>query len=232
MCGAEYLSALGLDDRKDHAGIYCKWAACELKAGNAEKGEELLQKAQAEKGNRLAVAFSMLIEVIRLKLPRSLKTRLDKEFNAGLAEPPSGQVAAALADTIAAHRAVESLTLAKKRMRKRCLPIWTRPSSGIHGKPAARGMCRSRDAGSHQADRGYSKLGSQRFPDDAYFPLFEVAGYFARGPQQCPVWKVRPLLEKGASWSCACRPIRSKNYSLNKSSNVSGCSPAPVSFPG
>ena len=69
--------------------MLCKWAACEFKAGEPEKAEGLLQRAHAEEDNRLAVAFSMLIETIRFKLPKKLKDRFDKEVKECLAQPPT-----------------------------------------------------------------------------------------------------------------------------------------------
>src|SRR5205807_5529598 len=61
----EYQAALALDEHQDHHGVLCKWAACEFKAGEAARAEELLGEALAGAGNRLAVAYSMLIEAIR-----------------------------------------------------------------------------------------------------------------------------------------------------------------------
>src|SRR5207244_3051514 len=72
-----YQAALTYDDRDRNYPVLCKWAACEFKAGAPERAEELLARAHAEENNRLAVAFSMLIETIRFKLPRPLKNRFD-----------------------------------------------------------------------------------------------------------------------------------------------------------
>src|SRR5262249_10059368 len=67
---AEYQAALAFSESRNNSSVYCKWAACEFKAGDTARGEELLQQALVQEGNRLAVAFSMLIESIRLKLPQ------------------------------------------------------------------------------------------------------------------------------------------------------------------
>src|SRR5262249_14759722 len=101
---AEYQAALAFDERRSDKSVLCKWAACEFKAGQPERAEELLQQALAEAGSRLAIAFSMLIEVIRLKLPKPLKARFEKEWAEALQEPPTGAAAAEVADTAAAHR--------------------------------------------------------------------------------------------------------------------------------
>src|SRR5262249_42166658 len=70
----EYQACLALDAEHE-AAVLCKWAACEFKAGDAARAEELLGQALAKAGGRVAIAFSMLIEMIRLKLPRPLKAR-------------------------------------------------------------------------------------------------------------------------------------------------------------
>src|SRR5262249_12906255 len=100
---AGYQAALAFAERGNYA-VLCKWSACEFKAGNAPRAEELLTQAHAEEGNRLAVAFSMLIEAIRFKLPKPLKDRFDREVKEELARPPSTHAAAAIADTAGALR--------------------------------------------------------------------------------------------------------------------------------
>src|SRR5207244_1242038 len=101
---AEFRAALTLSAGGNNSPIYCKWAACEFKAGDDARAEELLAQALADVGSRLGVAYSMLIEVIRLKLTK-LKKRFNDEFNALLAQPADGASAAAVADNDAAHKA-------------------------------------------------------------------------------------------------------------------------------
>ena len=66
---ADYQTALGLAREHKYPAL-CKWAACEFKAGDARRGEELLQQALGESGSGLAVTYSMLIETIRLSCRR------------------------------------------------------------------------------------------------------------------------------------------------------------------
>lgn len=101
---AEYQCCLAYDELgESRSSILCKWAACEFKAKNPAQAEELLRDALSVVGCRLAVAYSMLIEVIRLKLPPALKSRFNKDFNAALAEPPTGAGAVAIAATAGHH---------------------------------------------------------------------------------------------------------------------------------
>src|SRR5262249_19817271 len=101
---AEFRAALALSEGRNNSTVYCKWAACEFKAGDAARAEELLGQALGETGSRLAVAYGMLIEVIRLRLTK-LKKRFNDEFNARLADPADGASAAAIAETTASHKA-------------------------------------------------------------------------------------------------------------------------------
>src|SRR5262249_41429427 len=98
----EYQAALDLQGNDDGA-VLCKWAACEIKAGDEVRGEELLQRARAAEGSALGVSYSMLIEAIRLKLKPAIKKRFDQDFKEGVTAPPEGQAAAMLADTTAGH---------------------------------------------------------------------------------------------------------------------------------
>ena len=100
---AEFRMSLSLGEG-DRSAVYCKMAACEFKAGNPDQAEDYLRQALASVGSQLSVAFSMLIEIIRLKLPAKLKTRFNKDFNALLAALPDGPTAADIAQTAAVHR--------------------------------------------------------------------------------------------------------------------------------
>ena len=100
---AEYQAALAYREAADATSVLCKWAACEFKAGDPARAEELLRQALAQPGSELAVAYSMVIEVIRLKLPRGLKQRFDRDFNEALGRPATAAAAAAVAETTAAR---------------------------------------------------------------------------------------------------------------------------------
>ncbi len=195
---AEYEACLAYEDVEgDRSSIYCKWAACEYKANDPTRAEELLQQALSKAGNRLAVAFSMLIETIRLKLPRALKNRFDKEFKEALAEPPTGAGAAAVAVTTSHHilagvnyygqkthekkvhnylDQARHVDFSESQLEKICGALLIMKSSRLMGR--------------------YTEMGQKRFPSNPHFYLIEAQSYLLQGPMQCPVWKVRPLLEK------------------------------------
>ncbi|HVS39015.1 MAG TPA: hypothetical protein VMS17_25880, partial [Gemmataceae bacterium] len=92
----EYQAALNLSDPAELYAVLGGWAAAEWRAGQKERGEELFQQAQEKAPSPLALTYLMLVESIRLKLTRPYKQRFDREFKAGLLEPPTPAAAAAM----------------------------------------------------------------------------------------------------------------------------------------
>jgi tetratricopeptide (TPR) repeat protein len=200
----EYARALAYREGQNQASVYCKWAACEFKAGDTARAEEFLAKALAESGNRLAVAFDMLIETIRLKLPRTLKTRFDQEFKTGLAEPPTAESAVALATTAAAHRLAGVTYLGQKTHEKQVLSYVDKALKEPFTEPQLVRLCT--DLLALKASRLLTKaasLGQRRFRKAPFFYVIEAQGYVARGPANCPWWKVQPLLAKARKLALA-----------------------------
>jgi tetratricopeptide (TPR) repeat protein len=100
---AEYQAAYTLEDPHHKPGVLCRWAACEFKAKNAARAEELLLQARQEGGAPAHVAYYMTIETIRYKLPPDLKKRFSAEFTATLAEPPTVPAALDLLNLAMSH---------------------------------------------------------------------------------------------------------------------------------
>jgi tetratricopeptide (TPR) repeat protein len=193
---AEYQAALALD-RKERASVYCKWAACEFKADNPARAEELLQQALAEPGGRVAAAYSMLIEVIRLRLPPALKKRFNAEFNTALAEPPTAAGAAAAASTAASHRGAGVTYHGQKTHEKKVLAYVDRARSAEWTEAELESVAQSlTQLQARKQLRAYTALGRRRFPDNPYFPFFEAESYLSLGPLNAPAWRVQPLLEE------------------------------------
>jgi tetratricopeptide (TPR) repeat protein len=194
---SEYQLALDLSDGRDKATVYCKWAACEFKAGNAERAEELLQQAREDAGSRLAVAYSVLIETIRLKLAPALKRRFDKEFNEALAEPPSPAGARAAAKMTAAHQLAGVTYRGQKTHEKKVLAYLDRAKKADFTEDQLDGLCWSLlELKATKLLRAFTGLGKQRFPRNPYFPFYEAESYFQKGPERMQIWQVRPLLEE------------------------------------
>jgi tetratricopeptide (TPR) repeat protein len=191
---AEYRAALALSEGGDNNSVYCKWAACEFKAGDAARAEELLGQALADVGSRLAVAYSMLIEVIRLRLTK-LKKRFNDEFNALLAQPADGASAAAVADTAASHKAAGVTYHGQKTHEKKVLGYLQKALDAPLTEPQADRVCSSLvTLEQHRLLQEYARRGRRLFPANPYFPFYEAESYILMGPYRCPAYQVRELL--------------------------------------
>lgn len=190
----EYQASLALEVG-DKSSALCKWAACEFKAGNAEKAEELLGKALSEaKNNRLAIVFSILIEVIRLKLPRTLKSRFDKEFKEALAEPPTAEAALAVANTAAIHRLANVKYTGQKTHEAKVLAYLKGAANVAYTESQLEQLCNHLvTLNGKRLTQTYLALARQRFPKNPFFPFLEVESYFEK--DRFSPWQVRPLLD-------------------------------------
>jgi tetratricopeptide (TPR) repeat protein len=193
---ADYQASLAFRDGQEYPAL-CKWAACEFKAGNPERAEELLARALAEVGSGLAVSYSMVIETIRLKLPRTLKSRFDREMNAALSAPPSAAAAAAILSMTASHRAAGVTYHGQKTHEKKVLAYVNKAERADFTEAQLASVCDSLlTLKALKPLRTFASLGQQRFPNNPHFPFMEAESYFAAGPDRFPAWQVRPLLQE------------------------------------
>jgi tetratricopeptide (TPR) repeat protein len=193
---AAYQAALAMDDRGERYSVLCKLAACEFKAGNPEQGETLLQEAQSEQGNRLAVVFSFLIETIRLGLTK-LKTRVNKELNALLAEPPTGAAATALAETAAAHRAAGVKYYGQQTHEKKVLTYLEKArSADMTSAQLLRITAALANLKKPYLHLDYIRIGQRRFKDDPQFYIAEAIYLLDEGPQRLNPYAITKLLQK------------------------------------
>lgn len=194
---AEYQSSIANDPSQDRYSALCKWAACEFKAGETARAEELLQQALTHAGSQLAVAFSMLIECIRLKLPRPLKSRFDKEFKEKLEETATAPAAVALAETASAHRAAGIKYYGQKTHEKKVLTYLDKSRKLDWTENQLEKICSSLLAlKALKPLREFATRGKKLFPKAPYFPYIEAESYLAQGANRSQPWRVQPLLEK------------------------------------
>lgn len=217
---AEYQAALADDHGADRTSVLCKWAACEFKAGAEDQAEELLHQALASADHRLAVAFSMLIETIRFKLPK-LKGRFDKEFTAALAEPPQAAVAVAVAQTAAAHRVAEVKYRGQKTHEKKILDYLERARKVEFSEEQLARLCEALDdLDATTLMRSFATQGKKRFPRNPFFPFHEAESYVLLGPRECPIDKVQRLLQKVRKLAQDLPPDDKKQALLDKVEHI------------
>jgi tetratricopeptide (TPR) repeat protein len=193
---AAYQAAMVLDDRSERYSILCKLAACEYKADNAERAEELLQEAQSEQGNRLAVVFTILIETIRFGLSK-LKTRFNNEFNALLAEPPTGAAAVVLAETAAAHRAAGVKYHGQQTHEKKVLTYLDNARKAEFTEAQLlRITAALANLKKPRLHEDYIHLAQHRFPNNPQFYIAEAIYYLGLGSYRANPYHVTRLLQK------------------------------------
>jgi tetratricopeptide (TPR) repeat protein len=194
---AGYQAALAYADGDRTYPVLCKWAACELKANNPEKAEELLERAHAEEDNRLAVAFSMLIETIRFKLPKKLKDRFDREVKEQLAQPPTARAAVAIADTAAALRTAGVTYFGQKTHEKKVTGYLEKALNLEFSEDQLARICQSLQVlESPRLLLKFIRLGQRQFPSSPVFYLQEAEHNLGQGPHRCPAYQTQELLEK------------------------------------
>ncbi len=180
---AEFQAALKISEASDNSPIYCKWAACEFKAGDPSRAEELLHEALAEADNRLAVAYSMLIEVIRIKLPATLKKRFDREFTDGLAASPTPLAVTALASTTAIHVRSAVDYVGQKSHQKKVLAYVKKAAQVGFTEEQLERLCNALSVlSAPRLFDSFVELGKRRFPASPAFWLLESEAMLTRGP--------------------------------------------------
>jgi tetratricopeptide (TPR) repeat protein len=192
----EYQAALALDESGQTYSVLCKWAACELRAAEEERAQELLNQARGQTGSELAVAFSMLIEAIRLRLPRQIKTQFDQEVKRLLAEPPTAAAAVAVATTVAAHRAAGVTYVGQKTHEKKVLGYLEKARGLAFGEQQLLEICVAvGELDRVRLLRDYVRLGQRHFPANPFFPVTEARMNLDMGPYRCQVFDTKELLK-------------------------------------
>jgi tetratricopeptide (TPR) repeat protein len=213
----EYQATLSLQDGSRDSSVLCKWAACEFKAGDATRAEELVAQAYAKQGHPLPVAFHMLIETIRFKLARTLKSRFDKEFKEQLKATPDAAAAAAIAATAAGHRAAGVEYVGLKTHEKLVTTYLEKASAAEFSEQQLSDICEAlRHLKSVRLFSKYAKRGQTLFANNPLFYLIEAEMLMDQGPHRCPVYQVKPLLERAQSLTNALPPDERKQKLLDR----------------
>ena len=193
----DYQAALNLVESEGTYLVLSRWAACEFRAGQTERAEELLQQAKGRSPSALAVAYQMVVECARLKLHRTLKARFDKEFKAGLEEPATPAAAAALADLTRALMKSGVEYFGQKTHAKKVLAYVEKAAKADFTETQMETICSALvDLKSIRAARRYLDRGREKFPADPMFPYLEALTYMTGDLEDVRAYRVRPMLEE------------------------------------
>ena len=139
----------------------------------------------------------MLVETIRLKLPRPYKARFDQEFKAGLAEPATPAAAAALVGLTRALMKSQRHLLRPEDARQEGAGL--RREGGrrrLYGIANGGSQSALVDLKSTRAARRLLEEARRKFPANPMFPYLLALTYMTGELEQAPLYQVRPLLEE------------------------------------
>jgi hypothetical protein len=176
--------------------ILCKWAACEFKAGDSARAEELLARAVALEG-ALSAAYALLIEAVRLKLPAAIKKRFETAFKEGLAATPNAQAATGLADATSLHHVAGIEYFGQKTHLKKILDYLKKAISQPFSEEQMERICYSLLLqGGYRLTRDYVARGSKLFPQNPLYPLLNAENEINRGRGMFDSWRVKGFLQR------------------------------------
>jgi tetratricopeptide (TPR) repeat protein len=202
-----YQHASALEDAAGQWSILVRWAACEFKAGDTVRAEELLQRSLAGAPHPLVVAFRMLTEVIRLKLPKPLKARFEQDYKAGLAAPPVPAAATHLAEFLGDLKGL-GVSYPGQKTHETAVLKYINKGQGANWsdrdiEAVVRALLKLRALA---PARRFLTKAARRFRDDPVFPFLEAISYFYEGPDRMPHYQVRWLLDEAERLAQALPP--------------------------
>jgi tetratricopeptide (TPR) repeat protein len=194
--GREYQAALNLEDPEAAYSVLAPWAACEFRAGRADRGEELLRQASQRAPAAVAVAYLMLVEAIRLKLPRGYKPRFEAEFRAGLDEPAAPAAAAALLSLTHSLLRTGVAYHGQKTHAKKALSYVEKAPLKEFTESQMEQVCTALvELKSTLTARRFLDRARKRFKANPIFPYLSALTYLAGDLDRAPVYRLKPLLE-------------------------------------
>lgn len=192
-----FREALQLIDPIDDLMPLCGWAACEFKAGDAARAEELLAQANQREENRPAIAAYMAGLAADWKLPKAIKSRFDKDLKTWLSATPTPAQAASLALLFAGYQSDDFDYYGRKTHEKKMLALAGTLVDRSFTEPE---MKRLGDALSElEAQRLLRKFALRWQRDFPTLPqplLYEIDTYLWKDDARWPLWRLKPLAEE------------------------------------
>jgi tetratricopeptide (TPR) repeat protein len=180
--------------------VLCVRAACDLKAGEAARAEEVLQDLRGRPTEPLALAYAMLVEAVRCKLPPAIKKRFEQEFKAGLEQPPSPEAAVMLLREVWDLEAADATYYGQKTHAKKAIDYAVRAGECAPTESQLEEL--SSLLVDLQSSRNAARLaqrGAARFPNNPRFPFIQAVNLMQQEGEDVRIWRVRRLLEQAES---------------------------------
>jgi tetratricopeptide (TPR) repeat protein len=192
----EFQAALELNNGADGSMILAHWAACEFKAGDAARAEELLGQALAQTPAPVGVAYLLLTEVQRLKLDRTLKTRFEQDLQTGLAAPTSA--GAVFLARILAGLHTGGVKYSGQKGHAQKVRSYIHKSRTLNFSEAQlEELCRNLlDLEDYPKARRFADIGEGFYHENPVFPYLHALGWIHAEGRRVHPYDVIPLLQR------------------------------------
>jgi tetratricopeptide (TPR) repeat protein len=195
---AAFEAARGLEPGAPHPLVDAAWAACEFKAGDAARAEELLSRATDGRDREAFLDGWVYAHAANLKLPKAVKDRFERPLKAALdAESQTPEQAAPLLNLFMLLEQENFDYHGAKTHRKKALAQIERTAGQPYTAPLVHqvGMSLMQlDAG--RVLRKLAGKWSRDFPENPWPSFFLMESYLAGSQDRWPLWRVIPLAER------------------------------------
>jgi tetratricopeptide (TPR) repeat protein len=210
----QFQLALDLSSGSDGSMILAHWAACEFKAGEEPRAEELIQQALARTAAPVGVAYLLLTEVQRLTLARTLKTRFEQDLKNGLATP-NVEGAVFLTRILAGLHIGGVKYLGQKGHTQKVLSYIYKSRNLDFSEPQLEELCRNLlDMEAYPQARRFANIGERRYLDSPVFPYLHALAWIQEEGRRVPTWRVVPMLKRAQSLAQAQPPNERRDRML------------------
>ncbi len=177
-----FQAALDLNSGPEGSMILAHWAACEFKAGQAARAEELVQQALARTLAPVGVSYLLLTEVVRLKLDRALKTRFEQDLKVGLSEPTSAGAVFLTRILVGLHTGGIKY-IGQKGHTQKVLSYIQKARNLDFAETQMEELCQNLlDMEAYPKARSLADLAERRYPENPFFPYLHALSWIRARP--------------------------------------------------
>jgi tetratricopeptide (TPR) repeat protein len=170
-------------------------AALEFKAKNPAAAEEALARAAQVCRPAVVLAYVMLVEASRLKLPPAVKKRFDQDFKSGLEGPTDARAATGLLRYVRALQEDGVTYHGQKTHTKKILDYAQRTAQG---EPAEEALGQVAglliDLEAYRPALSLARAGQEKFPTNPYFLYLEALARVRDDNRSFQPWRIDTLL--------------------------------------
>jgi tetratricopeptide (TPR) repeat protein len=195
----QFQAALDLSGGSDGGMILAHWAACEFKAGDTIRAEELIQQGLGRTAAPVGISYLLLTEVLRLKLDRVLKKRFEQDLKIGLATP-NQDGAIFLTRILAGLHQGGVQYIGQKGHTQKVLSYIHKARTLDFSEPQLEELCRNLlDMEAYPQARRFANIGEKHYPESPVFPYLQALAWIEQMGRRVPSWQVVPLLKRARS---------------------------------